>query len=102
MGNRSGISATLSAGQPELRHGLCPSHLTSQTGGQGHRRLWFLCGLFSRIQFPDARHFPSSRPLHGEPEGGAAEVGVPRVWNLTAVTLEVQAPASISPGLGLG
>lgn len=29
-------------------------------------------------------------------------MGVPWVWNLTTVTLEVQAPASVSSGLGLG
>lgn len=29
-----------------------PSYLSSQTGGQGHGRLWFLCGLLWRIRFP--------------------------------------------------
>lgn len=42
-----------------------PSYLSSQTGVQGHERLWFLCGLLLRIQFPDARQFPPPGPSMG-------------------------------------
>lgn len=86
MGNRSGIPVSphptphcWPLGAPSWSPP--PSYLSSQTGGQGHGRLWFLCGLLSRIRFPDARHCPSSRPLRGEVGGGAPEMGVPWVWS---------------------
>lgn len=56
--------------------GLC-FLLPLQPAVRPRTRLWFLCGLLSRIRFPDARHFPSSRPLFG------GQGGVPWVWNLT-------------------
>ena len=51
--------------------GLCPLlPLQPDVWPRTHRGLWFLCGLLPRIQFPDARHFPSSRPSREAGVGG--------------------------------
>lgn len=54
-----------------------PSYLSSQTGVQGHERLWFLCGLLLRIQFPDARHFPPPGPSMERQGEGVPKWGFP-------------------------